>query len=230
MKPPAPDHTPHVITIDGPAGSGKSTTARMLAARLKWLHLDSGATYRAVAAVAQMRGIGSDDADALTELADQISLEIRVTDDGQRVLADGTDVTEMIRTPEVSRASSPVSAVPAVRHRLVKLQRELAAEQNTVAEGRDMGTVVFPDAKVKVYLLASAQARAERRLKDFEGQKRQLTFEEVLEEIQERDERDSNRAMSPLRPADDAYIIHTDNLSPEEVVDRIVSYYVDATL
>lgn len=230
MKLPAPDHSPHVITIDGPAGAGKSTVAKLLARRLGWFHLDSGATYRAMAAVAYMRGIKPDDSRALASLADEVTIEIRAQGGAQTIIADGVDVTDIIRSPEVSRASSPVSAVPAVRHKLVALQRDLAAHRDTVAEGRDMGTVVFTGATVKIYLTASPEVRAKRRLNDFAEQRLLVSEEEVLSEIKARDERDSTRAMSPLKPAEDAYLVDTDNLTPEEVVDRIVSYYVDATL
>ncbi len=230
MKPPAPDHSCHVITIDGPAGAGKSTAASLLARRLGWFHLDSGSTYRAFAAAVLRRGVSPTDARALAALAGDIRVEIREDEGGVRVFADGEDVTAFIRTPEVSRASSPVSAVPEVRRRLVELQRSIAAGRNTVAEGRDMGTVVFPDATVKVFLTASPEERARRRMRDFEKQDRPVTEEAVLAEILERDERDSTRAVSPLQPAPDAYILETDLLTPEEVVDRIIAWYVDATL
>jgi len=230
MKPPAPDHSCHVITIDGPAGAGKSTAARMLAERLGWFHLDSGSTYRAFAAAVLRRGVAPTDAQALAALAGDIRVEVRENNGATRVFADGEDVTELIRTPEVSRASSPVSAVPEVRRRLVELQRCIAQGRNTVAEGRDMGTVVFPDATVKVFLTASPEERARRRARDFRERNLPVREEEVLAEILERDARDSSRAVSPLQPAPDAYILETDHLTPEEVVDRIVAWYVDATL
>ncbi|BCW97294.1 MAG: cytidylate kinase [Armatimonadota bacterium] len=230
MRPPAPDHSCHVITIDGPAGAGKSTVAGMLAKRLGWFHLDSGSTYRAFAAAVLRRGVSPDDAQALAALAGDIRVEIREEDGATRVLADGEDVTELIRTPEVSRASSPVSAVPEVRARLVELQRSIAEGRNTVAEGRDMGTVVFPNATLKVFLTASPQERARRRVRDFQKQNQSVSEEQVLAEILERDARDSTRAVSPLQPAPDAYILETDQLTPDEVVDRIVAWYVDATL
>lgn len=220
----------HVITIDGPAGAGKSTIARMLAQRLGWFHLDSGATYRAVAAAAIRQGVAVDDERSLGALAERMHVEVRQEGRLQKILADGQDVTDLIRTPEVTRASSPVSAVPAVRLRLVAIQREIAEGRNTVAEGRDMGTVVFPDAVLKVYLDASPEERARRRLRDFQQAGKATTFDKVLQEMSERDTRDSTRETSPLRAAEDAYTVWTDDLSPDDIVDRIVAYYVDATL
>ncbi len=229
---PAPLRTrvPHVITIDGPAGAGKSTSAKLLAERLGWFHLDSGATYRTVAAAAVLRGITSDDSASLAALVERLHIEVGQRDGKQRFLADGEDVTELIRSPEVTRASSAVSAFPAVRRRLVAIQREIAEGRNTVAEGRDMGTVVFPCAIVKVFLTASAEVRAARRLKDFRKGSADMTFEQVLRDIEERDTRDSTRAISPLRPADDAMAVVTDDLSPEEIVEQIVSAYNDAAV
>ncbi len=197
----------------------------MLAKRLGWRHLDSGATYRAVAAASIAKGIRSDDSEGLARLVARLKLEIVESGGTSRMLVNGEDLTELIRSPEVSRASSPVSAVPEVRQRLVALQRDLARRRNTVAEGRDMGTVVFPDATVKVYLTASAEERARRRFLDFQAQNKEVPYERVLAEIRERDERDSTRAISPLRPADGALIIETDDVSPEEITARIVDIY-----
>jgi cytidylate kinase len=190
-----------LIAIDGPAGAGKSTVARAVARGLGWTYLDSGAMYRAVA-LARLRG---------APLPERIAL-------GDRVLADGEDVTAEIRTPEVTAMASQVAADPAVRERLVEMQRELIAGGDWVAEGRDIGTVVAPGAEVKVFLTASAQERARRRAEQ-EGR----PVEEVLAEQRERDERDESREHSPLRAADDATELDTTGLSIDEVVERIAA-------
>lgn len=228
-KPPLPDQGPHIITIDGPAGAGKSTTARMLAERLGWEHLDTGATYRAMAAVALMNGIKPEDREMLIEMSERVAISFEGPISDRKVIADGVDITTIIRSPDVSRASSPISAVPEVRERLVALQRNLAEGRNTVAEGRDTGTVVFPNATAKIFLTASPEVRAARRVMDFAGQKLIVSVEDVLKDIQTRDERDSTREVSPLKPAEDAFIVTTDNLEPSEVVDRIIAYYVEIT-
>jgi len=188
-----------LIAIDGPAGAGKSTVAKAVAAALGWTYLDSGAMYRAVA-LARLRG---------RPFPERIEL-------GDRVLSDGEDVTEAIRTPEVTARASEVAADPAVRERLVAMQRELIAGGNWVAEGRDIGTVVAPDAEVKVFLTASPEERARRRAAQ-EGR----PVEEVLAEQRERDERDETREASPLRAADDAIDLDTTGLSIDEVVAKI---------
>jgi cytidylate kinase len=189
-----------LIAIDGPAGAGKSTVARAVARALGWTYLDSGAMYRA-AALATLRD---------APFPERIEL-------GERILSDGEDVTEAIRTPEVTAKASEVAADPAVRERLVAMQRELIAGGRYVAEGRDIGTVVAPDAEVKVFLTASAEERARRRAEQ-EGR----PVEDVLAEQRERDERDESRAHSPLRAADDAVPLDTTGLSIDEVVARIV--------
>ena len=188
-----------LIAIDGPAGAGKSTVAKAVAAALGWTYLDSGAMYRAVA-LARLRG---------RPFPERIEL-------GDRVLSDGEDVTEAIRTPEVTARASEVAADLAVRERLVAMQRELIAGGNWVAEGRDIGTVVAPDAEVKVFLTASPEERARRRAAQ-EGR----PVEEVLAEQRERDERDETREASPLRAADDAIDLDTTGLSIDEVVAKI---------
>jgi cytidylate kinase len=189
-----------LIAIDGPAGAGKSTVARAVADALGWTYLDSGAMYRAVA-LARLRD---------RPVPERIEL-------GDRVLSDGEDVTEAIRTPEVTAKASEVAADPGVREQLVAMQRELIATGRYVAEGRDIGTVVAPDAEVKVFLTAAPQERARRRAEQ-EGR----PVDEVLAEQRERDERDESREHSPLRAADDAVLLDTTGLSVDDVVARIV--------
>jgi cytidylate kinase len=201
-----------VIAIDGPAGAGKSTVARALATRLDFTYLDSGAMYRCVALAALERGADPDDADAVGAIA----VSIRIDFDGERVALDGRDTSEAIRAPRVSEAASRVSVHAAVREAMVDRQRELIAAGRYVAEGRDIGTVVSPEAPLKVFLTASAQERARRRaIQTGEDP------EEVLAAQGERDARDRTREHSALRPAEDAVEIDTTGLGLEQVVDRV---------
>ncbi|NDY43426.1 (d)CMP kinase [Dissulfurirhabdus thermomarina] len=194
-----------VITIDGPAGAGKSTLSRRLAAELGWTYLDTGAMYRAVGWAARRRGVDPADPAALEELCRGLRLEL----EGGRVLADGVDVTGEIRTPEVDALASAVSRNPEVRRRLSRLQRELGARGRVVAEGRDMGTVVFPDAAVKFFVTASVAERAARRRRQLLEKGRDVPEAELRRQIRDRDAADASRRVSPLRPAADAVIIDT---------------------
>jgi CMP/dCMP kinase len=203
-----------VIAIDGPAGAGKSTVARAVADALGFTYLDSGAMYRCVALAALHRGVELDDQAATGEVARSIEITL---DDG-RVELDGEDVTTKIRTPEVDLAASRVSVHPAVRKEMVKLQRALIESGRYVAEGRDIGTVVSPDAPLKVFLTASDEVRAQRR-----AEESRVLFEDVVEAQRERDARDTGREHSALRPADDAVELDTTDLSIPEVVDEVVS-------
>jgi CMP/dCMP kinase len=203
-----------VIAIDGPAGAGKSTVARAVAEALGFTYLDSGAMYRCVALAALHRGVELDDQAATGEVARSIEITL---DDG-RVELDGEDVTTKIRTPEVDLAASQVSVHPAVRKEMVKLQRALIESGRYVAEGRDIGTVVSPDAPLKVFLTASDEVRAQRR-----AEESRVLFEDVVEAQRERDARDTEREHSALRPADDAVELDTTDLSIAEVVDEVVS-------
>lgn len=206
-----------VVTIDGPAGAGKSTVARRLADRLGWRLLDTGAMYRAVALAAIRAGISLDDDDATGRLA--IRLSVRMPP-GQ-VLLDGEDVSGLIRTSEVSEASSRLAVCPSVRRRLVELQREFATENDVVAEGRDQGTVVFPDALRKYFLTASIEERARRRYQETGLDHGAMGLEQVIAAVRERDERDSTRAVAALVPAPDAVIVDTTGLTIESIVDRL---------
>lgn len=213
--------TVFVIAIDGPGGAGKSTTARAVAARLRLSYLDTGALYRCVALRAVEEGLALDDGPRIAEIARH--LDVRFAAGSERVTLGERDVTTEIRTPEMSQAASKVSALPPVREALVELQRRSARAPGTVAEGRDMGTVIFPDARLKVFLDATVDERARRRAADLRGLGRADAVEEVRAQLAERDARDSGRAVAPLRQAPDAVVLDTTDLAFEEVVDRIVA-------
>jgi cytidylate kinase len=216
-----------LIAIDGPAGAGKSATARELAVRLGLPYLDTGAMYRAVALVARRAGLGPklDDGGrrAVVGFAERLGVSFSGDPRAQRVMLDGEDVTEALRAPEVSQMASVVSAIPEVRREMVRRQRELAARTGGVVEGRDIGTVVFPDATLKVFLTAEPEVRARRRLDELARRGVVASWEDVLEDQRERDRRDSTRRDSPLRPAEGAVIVDTSRLSLAEVVDAVVA-------
>jgi cytidylate kinase len=214
---------PLVITIDGPAGAGKSTVAQMLAARLGLTYVDSGATYRATALKVLEAGIDPLDEPAVTRII--ASTEVRVTtgDGAPHVLVDGNDVTARLRTPEVTLAAAQVSRLPEVRAKLIEMQRAFAHGRGVVMEGRDIGTVVFPQAKLKIFLKADMEERARRRLKQDSHDSREATIEKTAYEIGRRDQLDSERKISPLKPAGDAVEIDSTNLIAEQVVEQILA-------
>jgi len=215
-----------VVAIDGPAGAGKSTVARLVAERLSYLYIDTGAMYRAVAYRIMKDGVPVSDPAKVTRAAKKLDIRLKDTENGQRVFVDGEDVTEAIRSVEVTRLSSPVSAVPGVRKRLVELQRNMAEDETgVVMEGRDIGTVVFPDARVKVYLTASVEERARRRTLEMSRKGMQADIKQVETEIRERDLRDSTRSTAPLAQAFNAVMVNTDGISIEQVVDQIVAIH-----
>jgi cytidylate kinase len=207
-----------IITIDGPAGAGKSSAARALASRLGFEFLDTGAMYRTVALAALRAGVSPGDEAAVAGLLPGIRISIP---GGGRILLGEEDVSELIRTAEVTAGSSVVAAIPAVRAFLVDLQRQVAAGLDVVTEGRDQGTVVFPEAGCKFFLHADCEERARRRQAELAGRGVTVSQEEVLEEIAERDERDSQRAVDPLRPAADAILLDSTHLNLDQVVARM---------
>jgi CMP/dCMP kinase len=211
------------VAIDGPAGAGKSTVAREAARRLGYLYIDTGAMYRAMALKAKREGVSPDETEALAELAQRAEIRLEPGECTPHVFLDGDDVGEAIRSPEISALSSKVSAVPGVRQEMVRRQRAMGHAGGVVMEGRDIGTVVFPEAEVKVFLDASPEERARRRLQDLRAHGIEEPLEEVLRAIRERDARDSRRAASPLRQAADAVRIDTDHLSAEEVIQRLLA-------
>ena len=220
---------PLTIAMDGPVGAGKSTIADVVARRLGILHLDTGAMYRAVGLSALRRGVRMDDEAALTALCEGLRVTVACTPEGQHTFVDGEDVTGLIRTEEVSMATSTVSKVPGVRAAMVRLQRQLAAETPMLLDGRDIGTRVLPDAPVKIYLTADARERARRRYEQLREKGAEADFEQVLADLRRRDEQDMNRAVDPLRPAEDAVIVDTTGLTFEESVEKILSVVKERT-
>jgi cytidylate kinase len=219
-----PDSVP-VLTIDGPSGSGKGTIARRVADQLGWHILDSGAIYRAVGYAASAAGVDPGDAAALARLAGATRLEFRDPGDGgdTRVIIDGTDATDAIRTETAGAAASRIAAQTAVREALVAKQLAFRRPPGLVADGRDMGTVIFPDAPYKVFLTASAGERAERRYKQLKAKGLQVTLASLLHEIEVRDARDASRTVAPLRAAADAVVIDTTGRSIAAVVDAVLA-------
>ena len=213
---------PLIIAIDGPVGSGKSTVARRVAALMGYIYVDTGAMYRAVALKAERRGVPLDAAGQLTALAGETRIDLRAEDGTQRVFLDGEDVTSSIRTPEVSQGASKVAVVPGVRHVLVAEQRRAGAQGGVVMEGRDIGSVVFPDAELKIFLTASPEIRAQRRWREHQQKGDSMDLPRTLEEIHERDRRDSGRASSPLIRAKDAVVVDSTAMDPEEVARLVV--------
>ena len=212
-----------VVTIDGPAGAGKSTTARAVAARLGFLYVDTGALYRALALRVQESGISPDDVPGVIRAIENAKVDLSGSPDQGHVWLDGRDVSREIRTPAVSELSSRLAALPPVRARLVETQRALAVRGPLVAEGRDLGTVVFPQAEVKIFLDASLEVRARRRARDLQERGIAAPIDEVQEELARRDKRDRDRAESPLRPSPDARVIDTTGMDLEPQVEAVLA-------
>lgn len=212
-----------VITIDGPAGAGKTTVSRALADRLEYKYIDTGALYRGVALAAKSQGIGADDDAALEKLCDSLALTFVWRQGLLRLVANGEDISDKIRTPEITMLASAVSARPVVRKFLLTVQRDLGREKSAVFEGRDMGTVVFPDAEIKFFLEASEKTRSYRRYLELKSKNSQ-SLEDVEKDMRQRDKNDSTRAIAPLKPAGDAKIIDTTDLSVDEVVELMLTH------
>jgi len=210
------------VAIDGPAGSGKSTVARRVAELLGYTYIDTGAMYRAAALAARRKGVAPDDEEGLRTLMKGLDIGLATGENGLRVALDGEDVSEPIRTRQAGMDASTYSRSPAVRERLAQLQRKMAEEGGVVMEGRDIGTVVLPDAEVKIFLDAKPEERARRRIKDFERSGEKADFLAVLEEVVKRDKQDTERELSPLKPAPDALKIDTTDLSIEQVADKVI--------
>ncbi|MCJ7642531.1 MAG: (d)CMP kinase [Desulfobacterales bacterium] len=211
-----------IIAIDGPSGAGKSTAAKLLAKRLRYPYIDTGAMYRAVALKAKEKGVRVEDESALARLASSLRIAFVGGNAEGRVLCNGEDITEMIRSPDISLLASDISTKASVRKILVGMQRKMGGEGGVVLEGRDIGTVVFPNAEVKFYLDADPKERAQRRFEELARKGIPVSFAETLEEVMQRDRNDTSRSVSPLRKAQDAIVIDSTGLSVEEVVERML--------
>ena len=210
------------VAIDGPVGAGKSTVAKLIAKKLGIIYVDTGAMYRSVGLYAVRKGIETTDAERLKEIIDEINLDVEIIDGVQNIFMNGENVSNLIRTPEISMAASNVSAVVEVRNKLVDIQRGLSKSKSVIMDGRDIGTVVLPNADTKIYLTASPEERAKRRYNELINKGSKVTYQEVYDDLIVRDRNDSTRAVSPLKAADDAIILDTTGMSLEEVVDESI--------
>lgn len=211
------------VAIDGPSGAGKSTMAKALATRLGYLYVDTGAIYRTLGLFALSRGVSPSDPEAVSALLPEAVITMDYAEDGlQHMYLGGEDVTGAIRTPEVSTAASKISAIPAVRAFLLEMQRDMARRSNVIMDGRDIGTVVLPRADVKIFLTASPEVRARRRHAELSAKGNTDSYETVLRDVMERDERDSNRSAAPLQQAEDALLFDSTDYSLEECVERLL--------
>lgn len=221
--------TTHIVTVDGPSGAGKGTLSSMLADSYQWHFLDSGAIYRVLAVAALHHGMELDDIDGLTPLATGLDVTFDVTNNGHRIILEGEDVTDDIRTEEVGSAASKVAAIPLVREALLRRQRAFSQPPGLIADGRDMGTVVFPDAVAKIFLSASAEVRAQRRYEQLKAMGQDVRLPRLLADIQARDERDLNRSTSPLLAADDALVIDSSAMNIAQVFEK-AKQFIDSKL
>lgn len=215
------------IAIDGPAGAGKSTYAKAIAKRLNMLYIDTGAMYRAMALKAVRNGLDPKNEEDVLTIIDETQISLCHCEDGQRVMLDGEDVTELIRTPIISQGASDISAIPAVRLKLVKLQREIAEQNDVIMDGRDIGSYVLPDARYKFYITASSNERARRRLKELKAKSLvtdDVDVDTVEADIKQRDYNDSNRSLAPLKQVPDAILIDTTDMDIECAIDSIIKH------
>ncbi|MDO5448940.1 MAG: (d)CMP kinase [Clostridia bacterium] len=210
------------VALDGPGGAGKSTIARAVAAELGFIYVDTGALYRAVGLNALRHGIDTRNIDGIIKMLDETDVSLKFINGEQRVMLGDEDVSTDIRLPEASMAASNVSAIPAVRQFLFDLQRKIAAENNCLMDGRDIGTVVLPDADLKVFMTASPETRARRRYDELREKGENVRFEEVLDELNKRDYQDTHREIAPLKQADDAILLDTSDLSFDEVKEKLL--------
>ena len=211
------------IAIDGPAGAGKSSIAKLVSKELGYIYVDTGALYRTVGLYSIRKGIDTKNAEAVTATLNDIDVKLGFVDGAQHVFLNGEDVSDAIRTPEASMGASNVSSIPAVRSFLFDLQRDIAKNNNCIMDGRDIGTVVLPDAQIKLFLTASPEARAERRYKELIEKGEKVDFQEVLDDINKRDYQDSHREIAPLKQAEDALLVDNSGCNLEEGVALVMS-------
>ena len=211
------------IAIDGPGGAGKSTIARAVAAELGFIYVDTGALYRAVGLNALRHGIDTRNIDGIVKMLDETDVSLSFVDGEQRVMLNGEDVSTAIRLPEASMAASNVSAIPAVRQFLFDLQRKIAEENNCLMDGRDIGSVVLPNADLKLFMTASPETRAQRRFDELKAKGEDVKYSEILDELNKRDYQDSHREIAPLKQADDAILFDTSDLSFDEVKNKLIA-------
>lgn len=216
------------VAIDGPAGAGKSTMAKGVAEKFGYIYVDTGALYRTIGLYVMRKGVDTTDAEGVTNLLSDINIDLKFENNTQQVILNGENVSNLIRTPEVSMAASNVSAIPAVRSYLFDLQKNMAVKHDVIMDGRDIGTVVLPNADVKIFLTASPEERANRRFKEMIEKGQSVTYEDVLNDIKRRDYNDSNREIAPLKPAEDAIALDTTFYTLEESIEKIENIIKEA--